>query len=784
MKHYLSKFAAVLAACAVITSAVPSAVLTAGAANNLISNSTFDTGYSGWSSYKQSGGSAALSVDNGRLALNISSVGTLNYSVQVGYDVIPLYQNAVYRLKYDISSTVDRTVEGMIQQNGGTYQAYTWKSLNLTSVPQTVDYTFTMEAETDIMSKLVFNCGTQGTDLPQHTIYIDNVSLELVDGSGADFESEKPYEAPIVTNQVGYKPDSVKTAVFRGITNETDFSVVNADTNEIVYTGQLYGEKRNSSADETNWLGDFSEVTEPGRYYISCGSLDNSYTFEVGENVYDELLDDTVKMLYLQRCGTEVNDETFSHIACHNTQAVVYGTNEKIDVSGGWHDAGDYGRYVVPGAKAVADLLYAYDANPELYSDSIGIPESGNGIPDILDEVRYELEWMLKMQSSSGGVYHKVTCENFPGYVMPEAEQDQLIVTPVTTTSTADFCAAMAMAYEFYYNVDKDFADTCLNAAERAWSFLEQNPNFIFQNPSDITTGEYGDNSDTDERFWAAAQMYRATKDEKYLSALEIMPVKKGMDWSLVGSYGSIAIVTMDGVDQSSNIYIKTKDSIISQADDFAKISSIAPYGAAVISYNWGSNMTIANSGVILGLANKLTGDEKYMEAAEAQLNYLLGKNPVNECFVTGYGTVSPQNPHHRPSMAKGKAMKGMLVGGVNFGKEDSAAKAYLANSPAAKCYVDNSESYSTNEITIYWNSPLTYLLSLAEDNASEIDVVKGDINGDGSVTVVDAVMLQGYILRRNSLTKVQGDIADLNDDGQLDSFDVVEMRKLLINNQ
>ena len=158
-------------------------------------------------------------------------------------------------------------------------------------------------------------------------------------------------------------------------------------------------------------------------------------------------------MLYLQRCGTAVQDSDFGHAACHTGIATIYGTNDKIDVSGGWHDAGDYGRYIVPAAKSVADLLYAYDANPELYSDNIGIPESGNGIPDILDEVRYELEWMKKMQRADGGVYHKVTCENFPGYVSPEAETAPLIVTPVSTTSTADFCASMALAYEFYKDI-------------------------------------------------------------------------------------------------------------------------------------------------------------------------------------------------------------------------------------------------------------------------------------------------------------------------------------------
>ena len=154
-------------------------------------------------------------------------------------------------------------------------------------------------------------------------------------------------------------------------------------------------------------------------------------------------------MLYLQRCGTEVKDTAFGHKACHNALATIYGTSEKIDVSGGWHDAGDYGRYIVTGAKTVADLLYAYQTAPQMFSDNIGIAESGNGVPDVLDEARYEIEWMLKMQDkTTGGVHHKVSCASFPGYVMPEEETDELVVTPVSTTATAESARRSVVSHQ------------------------------------------------------------------------------------------------------------------------------------------------------------------------------------------------------------------------------------------------------------------------------------------------------------------------------------------------
>ncbi|MBQ8350102.1 MAG: glycoside hydrolase family 9 protein [Ruminococcus sp.] len=779
------KLAAAIAACTVMASALPAVPAVVSAASNIISNSTFDSGTSGWGTYKESGGVCSLGTENGRLALTVSNVGKVNYAVQVFYDIIPLYQNGVYRIKYDISSTTDRYIEAMIQQNGGTYQAYTWKGLNLTSTPQTVDYEFTMDAETDIMSKLVFNCGIQEKYegvLPEHKIYIDNVSLELVDDSKVDYSATRPYEAPIITNQVGYKCDSKKTAVFRNADNENKFSVVNADTNQVVYTGDLSGSVNNTSAGETNKTGDFSSVTQPGKYYITCGNLDNSYTFEISDSVYSNLLNDSVRMLYLQRCGEAVTDSDFGHPACHTGMATVYGTNDTIDVSGGWHDAGDYGRYIVPAAKTIADLLYAYEANPELYGDNIGIPESGNGTPDILDEARYELEWMMKMQRDDGAVYHKVTCENFPGYVSPEKETAALIVTPVSTTATADFCASMALAYEFYKDIDASFANNCLERAERAWSFLEANPNMIFKNPEDITTGDYGDTSDRDERYWAAAQLYRATGNSKYETALSEMFVLKGLDWSTVGDYGNLAILTAKNISKDSAIYTNARDTIISQADSFVRISSSSPYGVALTKFDWGSNMTVANAGIILGAAYKVTGDSSYLDAANAQLNYLLGTNPVGECFFTGYGTVSPENPHHRPSMAAGKAMKGMLVGGVNQNLEDSAAKAYCQDLPAAKRYVDNAESYSTNEITIYWNSPLTYLVSLTsnEDIVSP-DFILGDINSDGSIDSFDIVLARKGLINSGFDDTTAAKAADVNQDGKYSVADTVLIQQFVL---
>ncbi|MBQ7012617.1 MAG: glycoside hydrolase family 9 protein [Oscillospiraceae bacterium] len=747
---------------------------------NLITNSEFESNTSGWSCYAHSDADASVGWEEGALALEITALGSVNYAIQLSSNAIGIEQGKSYRVSFEISSTQPRYVDSIVQQSGSPYKAFAAQGIALTEEMQTVSYSFTME-DTDSEAKLIFNCGNHSEVLPSHTITLDNVVLEEVDPS--EVEVYDPYEPPILINQLGYRPDDEKIAVFRDITSETEFSVIDADTQKTVCTGMLYGKRDNNAADEVNWYGDFSEVTAPGRYYITCGELDASYPFEIGSQVYDALLDDTVRMLYLQRCGCAVEDEAFAHPACHTQSATILGTEETIDVTGGWHDAGDYGRYVVPAAKAVADLLLAYDMNPSVHSDAIGIPESGNGVPDILDEARYEIEWMLKMQSETGGVYHKVNCRGNTGNVMPEKETSMQYVSPVSTLATADFCAVAAMASEYYEKIDPDFAAQCLAAAKKAWVFLQANPDLIYVDPADLgdTNGGYADSRDGDERYWAACQMYRTTGDKAYLDAIDQIAgtyYKDGLEWHMVGHYGNIALLTMEGIDTSLPEYQTAEEMLMNWVREYKKNADATGYETGYATYTWGSNMSIANAGVVLAVGYRLTGDEIYLETAEKQLHYLLGRNPNGTCYVTGYGTVSPQHPHHRPSIAVGEAMPGMLVGGVNSDLSDPAAEKYLADAPPAKCYVDDAGSYSTNEITIYWNAPLVCLLALTQDEQPE-ESIRGDVNADGKFTLLDVVMLQKWLLCAGPI--MDSAAGDLCSDGRLDGFDLARMKRELL---
>lgn len=523
----------------------------------------------------------------------------------------------------------------------------------------------------------------------------------------------------IITNQIGYRCKDKKVAVFRNVTS-TSFSVIDSHTGKEVYTSCVSSPIYNTSSDETIVLGDFSSVTAPGTYQVRMDSNGVSYPFVIDQDVYKPILKDLFRMYYLQRCGLEIPKELgsiYSHPACHTSLATIYGTNKKIDVTGGWHDAGDYGRYIVAAAVTVADLLYAYECNCNAFERNFNIPESNSKVPDLLSEVRYELDFMLKMQDpDTGGVYHKVTCATFPGFVMPQEEVDELIVSPISVTATATFVACLALAIPFYSNYDKDFCKTCYLAATKAWEALENlHISDGFRNPDGIVTGEYADSTDTDEIYWAAAEMYKLTGKTQYHDAFKKLVTDKvwhGYGWEDVGSFGNRAYLTTN-----FPIDHEVSDKITTSMKEYGKqlldASLNDGYGISLGSkFVWGSNMVVANNGMALLDSYHLTKDKAYLFAAKSHLDYLLGKNPMAISYVTGHGTTSPNNPHHRPSVAKKKPMPGMLVGGPDDGLHDPQAVAALTGMPPAKCYVDHYDSYSTNEITIYWNSPLIYLLA------------------------------------------------------------------------
>jgi endoglucanase len=322
-------------------------------------------------------------------------------------------------------------------------------------------------------------------------------------------------------NQIGYRTADKKQVIVSG--KASGFAVINGINGVQVFAGELMNGGLDSDSGDELYYGDFTEVRTAGTYYIVVPGIGQTDSFVIGDKVYNELKAGLLKSFYYQRCGMDLEEKfagVWAHPACHTGKGKIYGDEKiEIDGNGGWHDAGDYGKYVVPGSVAAADLMMTWEFFPESCGDNINIPESGNGVPDILDEARVELEWLLKMQDqNTGGVYHKLTSGSFPPLaMMPQDDLSELLFSPFSAAATGDFAAVTAMASRIYKDFDGKFARACLKASEHAWNWLQNNVSSAgFTNPRDITTGEYGDDSDLDERIWAAAELYRATGDAVY----------------------------------------------------------------------------------------------------------------------------------------------------------------------------------------------------------------------------------------------------------------------------
>ena len=721
-KHYAARC---LCSWIVLLVLVFSLVRAFGEGENILVNGNFSKGSAGWGLYKESGGSASFAEEMGKGVLAIHKVGQKDYSVQLYYDGFGLEKDGKYCLSFTATSTIDRLIRARIQKNGGSYDGYTMQDVSLEAGKAArVDLIFTMEMDSDPAPRLCFNVGKpqDGPEYESHSLTFENVSLILMDGANIVQDTQKKQTQEILVNQIGYLTASSKTAFFREGALSEGFEVID-EAGKSVYNGKQSVAIDDPASGDMVSSGDFSAVTAPGTYRIRVVNT-VSPAFTIGENTYEAVFQDVLRFFYYQRCGVELSSDiagVFAHPACHTGLATIYSTEEKKDVSGGWHDAGDYGRYVAPAAKTAADLLLAYEANPALFSDSTNIPQSGNSIPDVLDEVRFELDWLLKMQNEkTGGAYHKVSCAIFPGFIMPEGETEPLILSPVSTAATGDYAAVMALAARIYERMDPTYSKTLLSAAEKAWSYLEQNSDggTGFHNPQGIQTGEYGDATDTDERYWAAAELAHTTQKDTYAKAAAMLYAKNppsGLGWQAVGTYGDMALLRAGNI-VNANTQSAIKDRMQYAAAALFALASQDGYSMTLkTDYPWGSNMTVANNGLLLMAAASLSpvDAQSYTTLARQHLDYLMGANPMGYCYITGHGSLSPQLPHHRPSLAVKATVPGMLAGGPDGALEDPFAKTVLLGQPPAKCYVDNDQSYSTNEVAIYWNSPLLYLMAL-----------------------------------------------------------------------
>ena len=546
----------------------------------------------------------------------------------------------------------------------------------------------------------------------------------------ADMTRKPEFDPAIKVCQVGYLPSETKIAV---LTTRTEgFALVHPVGSDKVSAKVPIktAVKDVDSGDEVQWI-DFSSLKTPGEYVVSVPGVGTSAPFRIGNGIFSHAFRLAVRSFTGQRASTDMSlapdFPKYKYKAGHTAPAQYDPSSGKTgtrDVSGGWYDAGDYGRYVVNSGITTGTMLWAFEMNPKkLAKIKLDIPETGKTkTPDFLSEVKVNLDWMLKMQDDDGGAWHKATTANFSGFVAPDQDKAPVLVIGTgkgqfkNTTATADLAAVAAIAARVFKAYDSAYAAKCLDSAKKGFAWAQKYPNELFtNNPKGISTGGYGDGDARDERLWAAAELFRTTGDTQYQDAFlalakawkDTLTDGEAPGWPQVRPMALMTFAMTANKSVDKDFQTRVIADLATAADGINKRIKQNSYLMPLKSteYYWGSNAVVANYALMLQVANRLHKQKEYQQGALDCLHYLLGRNTFAISYVTQVGTNYAMNPHHRPSRSIGvtEPFPGLLIGGPNA---DNGKK------PPAKQWEDNWENYRVNETAINWNAPLVFVLA------------------------------------------------------------------------
>ncbi len=559
-----------------------------------------------------------------------------------------------------------------------------------------------------------------------------SVSTSSISSVASSSSSTPVNDGHIKLNQLGFLPGAAKWAVAPSVPAST-FQLLQAESRVTVYSGSLSAAANWAPAQEQVKLAEFSTFNTPGNYVLRVEGLVDSHPFRIGADAYGELTAASIKALYFNRASTALLAEhagVYARPAGHpDTQVRIHPSaasaerpaESLISSPKGWYDAGDYNKYIVNSGISTYTLLAAYEHFPDFFKAlELNIPESGDAMPDLLDEVLWNIDWMLSMQDPhDGGVYHKLTNKNFDGTVMPHRATSARYVVQKTTSAALNFAAVMAAASRVFADYEAQrpgLSAQTLAAAVSAWDWAKANPAVVYRQPSDVFTGEYGDSHLADEFAWAAAELYISSADDAYYTELKPASTVNGVpSWGYVNGLAWVSLAhhraaLTEAADQS---LISSR--ITSLASSLRNQWQTSAYRVSMQTsdFVWGSNSGALNQALMLLQAYRLNGERSYLDAAQALLDYVLGRNATDISQVTGFGSRATLHPHHRPSEADTvlAPVPGFLAGGPNPGQQDKAycPQAYPSSAPA-KSYLDHYCSYASNEVTINWNAPLVYV--------------------------------------------------------------------------
>ncbi|MET8948966.1 glycoside hydrolase family 9 protein [Streptomyces sp. NPDC004542] len=710
-----------------------------------VRNGTFDTTADPWWTNNVTAG-----LSGGQLCADVPG-GTANrWDVAVGQNDITLVKGESYRFSFKASGAPEgHVVRAVVGLQVSPYDTWYEISPQLTVSGDSYSYTFTSPVDTG-QAQVAFQVGG-GADAWRFCL--DDVSLL----GGVPPEVYEPDTGPRVrVNQVAYLPAGPKNATLvTDVTTRLPWRLRDAGGTTVAH-GFTVPRGTDVSSGQNVQSIDFGAYRGRGKDFTLVADGETSRPFDIGTGAYERLRLDSLKYYYTQRSGIAISDalrpgygrpaghlDTAPNQGDANVPCVPGLCDYTLDVTGGWYDAGDHGKYVVNGGIATWELLSTYERSlhartgrpGKLGDGTLALPESGNKVPDVLDEARWELEFLLKMQVPDGqplaGMAHsKVHDAEWTGLpLLPSDDPQKRELHAPTTQATLNLAATAAQAARLYRPYDRAFAARALTAARKAWAAAQAHPE-MYPDPDDGTGGgAYADDDATDEFYWAAAELYLTTGEKQFADHVLGSPLHTagifgslGFDWGRTAAAGRLDLATVPSRLPGRD---KVRRSVTEAADTYLATLKAQPYGMPYAPddnrYDWGSNAQILNNAHVVAAAYDLTGAAKYRDGAVQSMDYVLGRNALNISYVTGYGEVNSHNEHSRwyaheldPNLPNPPS--GTLAGGANSGIQDPYAQSRLLGCVGQFCYLDDIQSWSTNENAINWNAALAWMASFVAD--------------------------------------------------------------------
>jgi endoglucanase len=751
-------------------------------AEELVTAGTFDAG---WDDTWWTDGTITVAIIDGMICSDVPGGTTDIWALGLGQDGLSLVAGTEYTFQFRASGTPATRIRAILQLPRDPWTEYVELSVDATPEPQVYSAKFTSTVTMDD-AQLAFQIG--GSPTPW-TFCVDDVSVNddpvaavgIVGPPSQGDANPQDTASRVRVNQLGFLPDGPKHAtIVTDATTPLPFVVKN-EIGADVFNGMTEPRGFDQSAGLNVHVADFSAFRDSGENFTVAADLDASFAFDIDADLYDALRVDALSFFYPARSGIEVleaiagagygrpaghlgrpggpgNQGDFA-VPCQSAEssAVVYGEpwtcDYTLDVTLGWYDAGDYGKYVVNGAVSAGYLMAAYEraANIEditapaaegitaLGDGTLRIPERGNGISDLMDEVVWELQFLIEMmvpegEPLAGMLHHKVHGSRWGDFPELPHEDDTIreLHRP-STAATLDAAAALAMAARLEDPALTSFGEVALEAAERAWRAAVANPALYAPNADREGGGPYPDDDVTDEFYWAAAELYITTRKPEYLAALRDSRwwtgtpfVHEGGDWKFVSPFAQLQLALHADLFTPADA-AQIVDIVLEGADAHLETQAAQPFGLAYLPesgrYDWGSNQSVIQVALVIATAYDLTGEARYRDGALETMDYLLGRNAINQSYITGYGRKFSQN-QHSAWMAKSlnpdlpRPLIGTLAGGPNSSTEDEVSAAYFAERGCAPqaCYIDDIAAWSVNEMAINWQAALAQFAAWLAD--------------------------------------------------------------------